>query len=367
MIGSTFVLKNPCAGAAGNVHCLDVLEPEVVHMSSSGWWRALPLLAGALALAFVLGCDSGGGGDDSGGGEGGEDTTTAAGEDTLVPEDDLVDCVPACGTHVCGPDGCGGECGVCDAGLECTSGYCVEPPPDCDALCAGKECGWQDVCNCGECSGGLQCIGGACQEPMNCGETGFNQVVSQAKLDPHPAGGFYMHFQTLNQETVPFDVIVIELETDVGGPAGPGAVDAAYSSFNEHGIWLYMLRGWNGEGYQKLLIPSKGTINIASLSADFGAQFTATLEGVQLVEATYDPNSFAVNPVPHGDTWCLDGVVLDTQITQTQPDCVTAGTGQLLGDNIADFKLQNCHGEWVNLHDHCKQTKALWFVATAGW
>jgi len=339
-------------------------------MKTSGWWRTLLLLAGAFALAFALGCDGGGGDDEGGGGnggEGGEDTVVTPGEDTLETGEDTVDCVPACGTSVCGPDGCGGECGVCDAGTECNAGMCVEPPPDCDALCAGVECGWQDVCNCGECGEGLACIASTCQAPMDCGASGFTQLATQAKLDLHPDGGFYLHFQTINQETIPFDVIVIEMETQAGGPTGPGVVDAVYPGFASHGIWLYVLKGWNGNGYDKLLVPTAGQINITELSTAMGSNFVATLEGVQLTEATYNQADSSVNPVAHGDTWCLDGVELNTPITQTLPDCVAEGTGQLLGDNIADFALQNCNGDWVNLHDSCKQTKAMWFVATAGW
>ncbi len=339
-------------------------------MRTSGWLRTLLLLAGAFTLAFALGCDSGSDGGDGGGDDSavsGEDTTETPGVDTFVPGEDTIDCVPACGTNVCGPDGCGGECGACGASFVCAGGQCVEPPPDCDVLCAGTECGWQEVCNCGACGDGLQCIAGTCQESMNCDKQGFTQIVSQAKLDLHPNGGFYMHFQTINQETTPFDVIVIELETDAGGPTGPGVVDAAYGGFNEHGIWLYILKGWNGNGYDKLLVPTKGQLNITSLSTEVGGNFTATLEGIELVEATYNQTDYSVTPVAHGDTWCLNGVLLDTPATQTLPNCVAEGTGQLLGDNIAEFQLQNCYGEWVNLHDSCKQTKAMWFVATAGW
>ena len=345
-----------------------ILEDDL--MRTSGWLRTVLLLAGAFALALALGCDGGGGddGDGGGGGGSGKDTLVTPGEDTVDPGDDSIDCTPACGTSVCGPDGCGGECGTCEAGLDCNAGQCTEPPPDCDAVCAAKDCGWIEVCNCGECSGDLQCIGGTCKEVMSdCGAQGFTQVVTQAKLDLHPGGGFYMHFQTINQETTPFDVIVIEAETDAGSPTGPGVIDAAYSGFNEKGFWLYILKGWNGNGYDKLLIPAEGKINITSLTSEMGGTFTATLEGIRLVESTYNQADASLTPVAHGDTWCLDGVELNAPITQTLPDCVAEGTGQLLGDNVADFQLQNCNGDWINLHDSCKQQKAMWFVATAGW
>ncbi|RLB45475.1 MAG: hypothetical protein DRJ42_29825 [Deltaproteobacteria bacterium] len=58
-------------------------------------------------------------------------------------------CVPDCGTRVCGPDGCGGECGsgctgtdVCNAaGTACEAPSCS----DCDG------CGADEVCNFGHC------------------------------------------------------------------------------------------------------------------------------------------------------------------------------------------------------------------------
>ncbi|MBM4371406.1 MAG: hypothetical protein FJ098_07105 [Deltaproteobacteria bacterium] len=330
---------------------------------TGGRWLLL-LLAGVLALA--AGCDGGGGG----GGE--EDTVFAGdtggrgGEDTPLEPGDDVTCLPACGVNLCGPDGCGGQCGTCSAGLECQGGQCVTPPPDCISLCAGKACGTVETCTCGTCAAGLQCIGYQCQTPLECDHQGFSGVVSQAKIEGHQNGGFYMHFQTLNKETIPFDVIVLELETDVGGPTGPGTYDAAYTNFTSHGLWLYVLTNWNGNGYEKLLVPVQGTINISSLSAA-GGQFTATTQGIQLREGVYNPNTQGIDMVAHGATWCLDGVVLDTPITITASECVEEGTGQLLGDNIANFQLQNCNGDWVNLHDGCGDTKALWLVATAGW
>ena len=47
--------------------------------------------------------------------------------------------------------------------------------------------------------------------------------------------------------------------------------------------------------------------------------------------------------------------------------CVEEGSGPLLHDNIADFQLRNCNGDWVSLHDYCGSIKALWIVAVAGW
>ena len=39
----------------------------------------------------------------------------------------VADCIPDCGDRQCGPDGCGGYCGNCDTGTECSDGNCSEP------------------------------------------------------------------------------------------------------------------------------------------------------------------------------------------------------------------------------------------------
>ena len=59
---------------------------------------------------------------------------SGCGGDTPSPSGSL--CLPSCALRVCGGDGCGGSCGVCAAGSECTLGQCVsgvEPAPDASA------------------------------------------------------------------------------------------------------------------------------------------------------------------------------------------------------------------------------------------
>ncbi|MFH1530718.1 MAG: hypothetical protein ABIK09_08325 [Pseudomonadota bacterium] len=70
-------------------------------------------------------------------------------------------CEPVCAGLWCGDDGCGGSCGSCDPGTFCSSGACET---DCDAVCAGKECGngGDPDCDCGACAAGFDCVTGAC-------------------------------------------------------------------------------------------------------------------------------------------------------------------------------------------------------------
>lgn len=75
-------------------------------------------------------------------------------------------CAPDCTDRVCGSDGCGGDCGHCDAPDECLDGRCEIPP--CVPSCAGRECG-DDGCagTCApgcpataQCSGAGRCVDG---------------------------------------------------------------------------------------------------------------------------------------------------------------------------------------------------------------
>ena len=45
-------------------------------------------------------------------------------------------CVPQCSGKNCGPDGCGGQCGVCDSSDACCDGSCVAGPDSCSCTCS---------------------------------------------------------------------------------------------------------------------------------------------------------------------------------------------------------------------------------------
>lgn len=79
-------------------------------------------------------------------------------------------CVPACDGKFCGPDGCGGVCGSCEAGLVCgDSGRCRPDP--CAPDCQGRQCG-DDGCGgtCGTCRDDQLCADheGRCVSAENC-------------------------------------------------------------------------------------------------------------------------------------------------------------------------------------------------------
>ena len=120
-----------------------------------------------LALSFVAfyACGSDDGDTGTGGNEdtaGGGDTSTADTADTSAENKDTAEedaCELMCEGKVCGDDGCGGTCGECDAGHECSAD---QAECTCVPSCDGKECG-DDGCDgsCGECAEGA-CVAGAC-------------------------------------------------------------------------------------------------------------------------------------------------------------------------------------------------------------
>ena len=81
-------------------------------------------------------------------------------EDSPNPqEDEGTLCLVECDGRVCGDNGCGGVCGVCDDGLSCSgAGQCEPPALDCTPQCFRNTCG-DDGCGgqCGDCVDGSAC------------------------------------------------------------------------------------------------------------------------------------------------------------------------------------------------------------------
>jgi len=72
-------------------------------------------------------------------------------------------CMPDCEGKKCGPDGCGGQCGVCPVSKPvCSFGECKTCKPDCGT----HECG-PDGCggSCGSCPSKFACVAGLCKAP----------------------------------------------------------------------------------------------------------------------------------------------------------------------------------------------------------
>ena len=94
----------------------------------------------------------------------------------------------------------------------------------------------------------------------------------------------------------------------------------------------------------------------------------ATLINVIFREATINQTTFRSIPVEGGDLWCAFETDLEVVRVPTQPVCVDEGTGVELGENIANFGMQQCStGNYVDLHTLCGTEKAIWAMAVTGW
>jgi hypothetical protein len=96
-------------------------------------------------------------------------------------------CEPDCDRRVCGDDGCGGVCGMCQAGAACSStGIC-----SCAAGCGPRTCG-NDACggSCGTCADDEICDDGTCQRictpdcaGRQCGDDGCGGSCGSCRED----------------------------------------------------------------------------------------------------------------------------------------------------------------------------------------
>jgi len=88
-------------------------------------------------------------------------------------------CAPDCDGKECGPDGCGGSCGVCPGNKPlCNMAFQCEA---CEADCNEKNCG-PDGCggSCGTCPAGWACAAGTCEAPVCQGDQTLHEESFEA-------------------------------------------------------------------------------------------------------------------------------------------------------------------------------------------
>jgi len=145
----------------------------------------------------------------------------------LCQDGECIECVADCTGKSCGPDGCGGECGLCPEGTVCMDNQCLTagceplPAPGCggcaceacvcamdpfccesqwDSICAGEcleECGGcppVELCD-PPCDDGFDCIAGECIEcipdcaGLACGDDGCGGVCGMCPEGTGCVGG----------------------------------------------------------------------------------------------------------------------------------------------------------------------------------
>jgi hypothetical protein len=232
----------------------------------------------------------------------------------------------------------------------------------------------------------LVCQEGACSEPGNdpvvgeCDTNGFNVVKQVAEHNPAGGPTNFFRYVASDQEAPPAGQLQIQSYFDYGGPKAAGTYSLAGTNFEDCGLCIVAHSNCTDQGCEKAFYADVGSVKITEFGAKGGENFTGSLDGVVLTEVTIDPNTFKSTPVVGGERWCLDGYTFNTPIGggsgdpgngnvpagADDPLCGGDNLGTMVGSSVANFKLQNCNGEWVNLHTECG-TKALHIMGTAGW
>jgi len=317
------------------------------------------------ALAALLLLTPNCGGDDEGTDE------TDAREEAQVQPDTEEKCAPDCDGKDCGDDGCGGSCGKCFTLEGAMDDSLCSPGGTCAVCgCGDRHCGLDDCGSpCGTCpmhfacNEGFECI----LERANCQVQGFAAAGQKAKLK-QAESGFTFRFEAVAPAGDGQNKLVVEIDSAAfaEAPDGPGVYDVETDNFTEGGLWVYLVPAEAAEMSKLRYIPLGGTITIESLS-EAGGQFSATLNEVMLVEAFLEGETMAPIYKQNGQAWCLDGIKLAAEIAVTPLVCNQAASGRDMHDYIANFQLQRCDGEWVDLYEACNNYKAIWIVASSGW
>ncbi|PIE15710.1 MAG: hypothetical protein CSA66_08140, partial [Proteobacteria bacterium] len=171
----------------------------------------------------------------------------------------------------------------------------------------------------------------------------------------------------------PFDKIVIELIHDQlfadGEAAGPATFDLAGTEAPGGPLFMRGYAWCNDYDCASTYVVQHGALELERVGAP-GEPLAGYLRDVRLRQVRIDGDTGAVISFDKGKVWCVGDYRVETEVpplSSAQGSCVEDGTGDKIGDNIRNFTLQNCHGDYVDLHERCGKHEAVWIVASAGW
>ncbi|MCA9513806.1 MAG: redoxin domain-containing protein [Myxococcales bacterium] len=232
-------------------------------------------------------------------------------------------------------------CGTCPAETYCSYGQCVGDPSLTDASL--------DKCD----IFGFDSTNQAAIARFAGNTTRLRYTASNVAIEP------------------PYDKLVVEMnQTDLFA-GGQTSGDFELEGTGERGGAL-LLRGnsyCNDVDCGFTYVPEGGKLEVTDMGAP-GGTLKAIIRDLRLKQVRIDTQSGDLIPFARGKVWCLGDYAVDVpvpEINVADGACVAEGTGNLVGDNIRNFTLQNCNGDYVDLHERCAKSKALWIIASAGW
>lgn len=206
--------------------------------------------------------------------------------------------------------------------------------------------------------------GGAVVYPEFCDITGVT-----LERETVSSGGNSFVYRGTSSFGSPYDEIIIQSfqNSPYDGPTGPGRFNLGGSNYDTCGLCVLAKQNCRfGQGCEKTFYANAGTLVINSMG-DNGMRFKANLIDVFFREVTIDRDTSTSLPVNGGDKWCAHQTEIEVPEAPTQSQCVPSGTGSDVRDNIASFAVQNCNGDWVDLHSFCGAEKAIRLLLVTGW
>ena len=196
----------------------------------------------------------------------------------------------------------------------------------------------------------------------------FAKVTESALFD---AWNDRLIYSAKTSETEPYDRISIySYASDPTGIQMPGRYELLGSTMEDCGTCVLSFKNCQDGSCEQMFYGGSGALIVADVG-DIGEKFEGRLDNVLFREIEWNASDGKYEYVGIGEdnARCGHQFSFDLAIEEkvASASCVERGSGSLLGDNIANFSLQNCAGEWVELHDYCGNDKAIMLMLISGW
>lgn len=200
-----------------------------------------------------------------------------------------------------------------------------------------------------------------------CDRSGFAMQADQFVAEQGGAT-----YQAVSSDAAPFDVLLVQIFDDFGGPTGPGTYSLDGINYADCGLCLLAQADCQDEQCTTgtLFYASEGSVTIEELGTQEGQRFRASFSDVVFEEVTIAEGTFRSTPVANGEAWCMDDHSISTLVgggggatgdcNEAQYDCV--------GETVSNFSLMSCEtGEMVEFHDINSSSIGTWLMMSAGW
>jgi hypothetical protein len=151
-------------------------------------------------------------------------------------------------------------------------------------------------------------------DDIDCTYDRFPVLIHQATQNNVNPSQPLFTYQARSTDTAPFDElqIISYQAAPYYGPTSPGTYTLDGSNYADCGLCVLVVTDCN-EGYQcdRVFFVEQGILEIINLNVQ-GGRFRAVLKEAVFLEVTINPSTYETTPVPDGDSWCVDELVIDS-------------------------------------------------------